>query len=358
MRGLAFVLVLLLPTILFGEVKWEGKAEGGFSVQMQLSDNVVGLNQWVTLNIVLESPASYRVNSEAMLSHLVRQTDLLSFPFIIESDVGEPKVNGETCTQQMTFRFKTLRTGTFFLTFLTISFLPVDSKEEGSIKIASPIFQIRVKFPTVDETQLIPAPLLTFSGALPVEMSPSIRVQWIEKAARDVKLQQANVDILEEHAPPWKTLAAVFLLMAIAGGFYIALRLGFFKPLMAPPPDIQVEALKQLDDLSAKNLPREQHFDDYYVSLTSIVRRYIEQKFQLEAPLLTTEEFLDQARQSPAFTPITRQRLQDFLNLADRVKFARYHPTVDECHQAFYAAQEFILVGRSNEGSSIPSPKI
>lgn len=338
---LCFFLALVLPaTMVFAEISWDGEAEGGFAVHMKLSDNTVELDKWIDLDIFLESPSNYHANTGAMMAHLIRQTDFLSSAFTIDSEIKSPETSEGKSLQHIKFRFKAIRTGTFFITFMTISFVPKEDVERKAVKIASPLFQVRVEPLKFNDSEILPAPLMGFSLAIPIEMSSQNRLEWVEKAVHNSGERQASV--FQQHALPWKKAVSLVFLLVIAGVIYISNRLGWNKQLLEPPPDVQTVSLKQLDDLNVKDLPLNQRFDEYYVSLTSIMRQYIEKKFQLNAPHLTTQEFLEQASQHPSFSPITQQRLQDFLDLADRVKFATYHPTLDECHQAFLAAQEFI----------------
>ena len=51
-----------------------------------------------------------------------------------------------------------------------------------------------------------------------------------------------------------------------------------------------------LNRLRAQGLIEQGQFEDYYVQLSSIVRHYLEDRFHLRAPEMTTEEFLHDAR--------------------------------------------------------------
>ena len=55
----------------------------------------------------------------------------------------------------------------------------------------------------------------------------------------------------------------------------------------------------RLDRLLAKPRPSAEQIDAFYVELSSIVRRYLEDRFELRAPELTTEEFLASVGESP-----------------------------------------------------------
>ena len=82
--------------------------------------------------------------------------------------------------------------------------------------------------------------------------------------------------------------------------------------------------------------------DAWYVELSDIVRRYIEERFALRAPELTTEEFLAEAGRSAELTAGNRELLSAFLATCDRVKFARYSPDEDESRGALQEAKRFL----------------
>lgn len=101
-------------------------------------------------------------------------------------------------------------------------------------------------------------------------------------------------------------------------------------------------AMARLDRLQRRGLPSADTADAWYVELSDIVRRYIEERFALRAPELTTEEFLAEAGRSPELTGGHRELLSAFLATCDRVKFARYSPAEDESQGALDVARRFL----------------
>lgn len=101
-------------------------------------------------------------------------------------------------------------------------------------------------------------------------------------------------------------------------------------------------AMARLDRLERRGLPGADAADAWYVELSDIVRRYIEERFALRAPELTTEEFLVEAGRSAELTAKHRELLSTFLATCDRVKFARYSPGEDESRDAFDVAKRFL----------------
>ncbi|MCS7469735.1 DUF4381 family protein [Stieleria sp. ICT_E10.1] len=88
--------------------------------------------------------------------------------------------------------------------------------------------------------------------------------------------------------------------------------------------------------------------DEFYVGLSYIIRKYIEDRFEMRAPELTTEEFLASIGQSPDFSADHQSLLREFLRQADLVKFARAQPSGDEIERAIGNVQRFLEDTREN----------
>ena len=80
----------------------------------------------------------------------------------------------------------------------------------------------------------------------------------------------------------------------------------------------------------------------YFVELTAIVRRYIERTTGIHAPEQTTEEFLREISRANTFGREENERLKDFLESADLVKFAAYRPRREDIQESFQRAEVFI----------------
>lgn len=99
------------------------------------------------------------------------------------------------------------------------------------------------------------------------------------------------------------------------------------------------EAQAALDDLVAGDAAAD--MDALYTGLTRIIRHYIERRFDIRAPELTTEEFLTEAKRSEQLAPY-RESLESFLTHADLVKFAGYTPQTEEVTASVDACRDFV----------------
>jgi hypothetical protein len=103
-----------------------------------------------------------------------------------------------------------------------------------------------------------------------------------------------------------------------------------------------VRALEALAALERRQVETEAEVAAFFVDVSAIVRRYIEDRFRLRAPELTTEEFLEVALRGPALVAEHRAELARFLEHADLVKFARHRPDPNACKDAIAEARAFV----------------
>ena len=109
--------------------------------------------------------------------------------------------------------------------------------------------------------------------------------------------------------------------------------------VIKPAHQIAYEALRAL---RAKNLPSQGKIKEHYYELSDITRRYIEDRFSVRAPDMTTEEFLFRLKNSSILTGTQNNLVEEFLGLCDIVKFAKYGPTRKEIDESFDAAKRLV----------------
>ena len=140
---------------------------------------------------------------------------------------------------------------------------------------------------------------------------------------------------------PW-TWALVVLMLAVAVGSVLGVRWWLQAREIRSRETAYDKAMARLAKLESHGLPGEGEADDWYVELSAIIRRYLEDRYTLRAPELTTEEFLSIARRSGQISSSHRELLSRFLIGCDRVKFARHEPEEAESRQSLEAARQFL----------------
>ena len=199
--------------------------------------------------------------------------------------------------------------------------------ESGDLKVPSLAFRVRAADGT--ETELK-------SPELPVTVRSLLGDGFDPTRIRDVK---GAVEMPLESRWPWIAGAAA-LLTALA---WLGVRWWRGRPTNAAPPEpAHARALRELDELDARQLPQKGLVLDFYVLLSDTVRRYVEGRFGIRAPEQTTKEFLQAARHHPAIREDHQRMLAAFLRAADMVKFAAQRPGPSECARGLDAARGFV----------------
>ena len=98
----------------------------------------------------------------------------------------------------------------------------------------------------------------------------------------------------------------------------------------------------ELDRLLKKGLPGRGKYKDFYVELTMVVRRYVQRKYGIKAPHLTTEEFFAELQNSNTQTLDNSNTLRRFLESADLVKFAGVEATPEMADEATDSARGYL----------------
>ena len=94
----------------------------------------------------------------------------------------------------------------------------------------------------------------------------------------------------------------------------------------------------ELDRLLKKGLPGRGRYKDFYVELTMVVRRYVQRKYGIRAPHMTTEEFFEEI----GSRGMRSEELRRFLESADLVKFAGVQATPEMADDATESARGYL----------------
>lgn len=151
--------------------------------------------------------------------------------------------------------------------------------------------------------------------------------------------------------PPWLWIGlGVSILMVFGAGGVLLYRGAKSRNVVAARRSAYEEAVARLTALEEVGAPDRESADAWFVQLSAIVRRYLEQRYEIRAPELTTEEFLNVATQNPNLKTDHRALLTAFLERCDRVKFAGYRPDSDESLATLKAARAFVEDTKLREG--------
>lgn len=108
--------------------------------------------------------------------------------------------------------------------------------------------------------------------------------------------------------------------------------------LLRPADEV---ALEKLDEIKATKIWKDGKVKEYQTDLTDVVREYIGRRFDVHSTEKTSDETLQAMK--PLIEKDLFDRLKNMLQLADLVKFAKWHTTPEENEQGLKTAYDFVL---------------
>ncbi len=172
------------------------------------------------------------------------------------------------------------------------------------------------------------------------------------QAAAELRPPLGDLESLRSARSYW--IAAVVGVLLLAGALLLRRVLAAWNP-QALRESAYEAAIARLSSLVARPLPGADEVGAFFVELSDLIRRYLEDRFELRAPELTTEEFLTVAAASPDLSAEHKGFLREFLQSADMVKFARFVPGEQEIGDALDHARHFLEQTRDDASSGTAS---
>ncbi len=124
----------------------------------------------------------------------------------------------------------------------------------------------------------------------------------------------------------WPTVIGGAMVLGLAA--FVGVRL-LTRPRTLPSPTPEQWALGELARLEEQG--GRQDSEGYHTRLSDIVRRFLEEKYGLQAPRQTTAEFLASAREADQLSDQQRELLSQLLQRCDLAKFAPVQVAPEDC---------------------------
>ena len=141
---------------------------------------------------------------------------------------------------------------------------------------------------------------------------------------------------------PWYVWGGAAFIVVGGGIAFFLFKRKRVEEVFIPPRPAHEIAYEALEALKQKEYLKRKEYKLYYIELSDIVRHYLENRFNLRAPEMTTEEFLNSVRDNKALSYEHKSLLRDFLSHCDLVKFAKYEPAEKEVSLSFESAKRLI----------------
>ncbi|MBK8079585.1 MAG: hypothetical protein IPK25_04440 [Saprospiraceae bacterium] len=106
-------------------------------------------------------------------------------------------------------------------------------------------------------------------------------------------------------------------------------------------------ALEKLNELEASKMWETSDPKDFQTSLTFILREYIKNRFDIDAPEMTTHETIETLKTNNLVDAVLLNSVRNILSVSDLVKFAKAKPTQDMYQPLFDNLREFIEKSKS-----------
>ena len=209
------------------------------------------------------------------------------------------------------------------------------------------------------------APIAVVSGSDTFRTEP-MALNVVQPFEVDSSLAITDIKDIEK-APIywWGIIRWILLALAIVGlfiGAYYGVlwyRKHFLKEEEAIEPELlrpaDEVALEKLDEIKARKIWKDGKVKEYQTELTDVVREYISRRFDVQSTEKTSDETLRAMK--PLIGKELFAKLAKMLQLADLVKFAKWHTTPDENEQALSTAYEFVQETKEVPSDQVPSTK-
>ena len=311
------LLILALPLIMLGQDKApyrKAYSQGPLGLLLELDRTAAGLDDRIALSLTASAPEEYTVSLPDL-----DKGDALKY-FIVSADEKQDKVEHRDglVTRRRTYILE-----------------PVCVREKFKIG------QIGVRFTKDNEAA---HEICTEEIPLDITIPPDEEIQ----KRLDGELKSSSKPMTRLHPPSiwpyviWTAIAAAAIAILYAALAFI-IRKRREKAAIPPPPlPPWINARRELERLLAERLSENGLFMEYYNRIQLILRTYIEDRFQIRAPELTTEEFLDKLRKEDSAVASYREQLEQFLRHCDLVRFAAQIPSQQDIAATFKSCSDFV----------------
>ena len=247
--------------------------------------------------------------------------------------------------------------------------LTVEAKDDA--KVEWPVLQTRqMLVPGVEvvnthhpDSRTMDIVLTSFDGNLYPLPAFKVKVDGKDYQSSELALKVLEVEVdttqMNKFYPPkdvqdnpflWSDWSAPFwlsvlVLLLIAIGYYLYLRLRDNKPVIAHIKIVKrllphQKAMKEIEKIKADKMVSSENQKEYYTKLTDTLRKYIEERYGFSAMEMTSSEIIERLMATGDQQSLDELR-QLFLT-ADLVKFAKYSTMINENDANLVNAIDFI----------------
>jgi hypothetical protein len=235
--------------------------------------------------------------------------------------------------------------------------------KEGRIIIKSEY--IITTFTTGDYV-IPPLPIIYFD---PLGKREQINSESIFIKVKSVGATASDKDDIRPLKPPidipgqktWLYVLIGLLVFALAGGYgYFRLKTKGIK-LKEIPEELKKPAwevaLNELEQLRNSPLVKKGKIKEYYITLSEIIRKYLERRYEILALDRTSEEIKQEMKRRKIESEVYNL-INQFLQSCDLVKFAKYIPSLEEIEKNWEEGYNIIVLSKPKEEAVLETQNI
>lgn len=323
-RALLLALLLLFPLL--------GAQAQKASVQATVEPAEIQIGEQALVNLKIIAPKGKIIHFPVYESQIVPGLEVLAMPkpdTLIENNV-------------MTMNVKYIVTS-FDSTLYYVPSMPIS---DGADTIYSNSFGLKVVSPALKDS--------TLAYLEKMNSGQTDSVDFNQLQLNDIKPVQKPPFVLGDYLwVMWIFLGILLLLLAIGFVVYLILKKKkkgyFFTPPVVLPP--HVRAIQALDKLKEEKIWQHGREKEFYTKITDILRRYIFDRYGINAMEMTSGEILNEIRKETDIASVY-ENLKQILSVSDLVKFAKYKPFTDENDLSMMNA--YFFVNQTREPDPVP----
>ncbi len=241
---------------------------------------------------------------------------------IIDVSREDPREEGGRRIEERWYQLRADLVGSYVLPPVAVTYRPVASEEAGEEESEAEAQTVESSEIFVEVESVLPADaeVTDIRGLKPLR---EIRESW----------------------PWWWIAGAGGLGLLVLVGAVIGWRRSR-RPVEIPPRPAHELAFEALDALRGTDFEDLEAMRRFHFAISGVIRAYVENRFELNATDLTTEEILGSLDELRGLDGDGSQRLERFLVDTDQVKFADYRPSEDEIGRTYEGALSFVEATR------------
>jgi hypothetical protein len=277
-------------------------------------------------------PGPYRIGDLIPVTLKIRAVKSVAYqlPDLTDAAFGQFKLRTKTAPQTLRYQGGSGQKLGYTVT----------AWETGRLQIPAHTFKYRTKAGKTSK-YTIPAFPINISSVLPPGRTKA------QLTALKLKAAKSPATLPPTYQPLWYLLAggAAAALLALVIYLWRKFRSNPVEPVAAITnvrESAEVIAFRRLTALQKEKYLEQGDFNAYYTELSECLRRYLEDRFQIKALEMTTEEFLNYLSSDQLLPAACRQGVRDFLQASDLIKFARRLPGQAEAKTAWEQVYEIV----------------